>query len=101
MASQHKVRALLDSNEDNRGIIITTNHLRRVDLAIQSRCDVVEMSKLDTAKLLSLCESILNAEGSTMATEAIEEAIGHEDGSFRNVLRQLEFIVQEANAKAA
>jgi DNA polymerase III delta prime subunit len=97
MASRHKVRALLDDYEGKRGIIMTTNHLRRVDLAIQNRCEVVEMPKLDTAKLLSLCESILNAEGITMATEDIE----HEDGSFRNVLRQLEFIVQEANAKAA
>jgi hypothetical protein len=43
----------------------------------------------------------LNAEGITMATEYIEKAIEHEDGSFRNILRQLEFIVQEANAKAA
>ena len=100
-ASQHKVRALLDAYEDRRSIIITTNHLRGVDPAIQSRCEVVEMPKLDTAKLLPLCESILIAECITMAIEDIEEAIEHENGSFRDVLRQLEFIVQEANAKAA
>jgi replication factor C subunit 3/5 len=101
MDNQHKVRALLDDYEGKRGIIMTTNYLRRVDPAIQSRCDVVEMPKLNTAKLLPLCKSILHAEGITMATEDIEGAIEHEDGSFRNILRQLEFIVQEANAKAA
>lgn len=99
--NQHKVRAFLDKYDGRHGIIMTTNHLSRIDPAFQSRSEVVEMPKLDEATLLPLCKDILIAEGVTMATKDIKEAIQHEDGDIRKVLRQLEFIVQKAHTKAA
>ncbi|WP_298559372.1 AAA family ATPase [uncultured Aliiroseovarius sp.] len=98
---QAKVRAVMDRYSDKHGFIFTTNHLHRVDAAIQSRCTNIEMPALSSEKLLPLCRHMLRQEQVMLADEDILTAIQFERGNIRNVLRQLEDIVdrvREANA---
>lgn len=98
---QAKVRALLDKYRGRYGIIFTTNHLHRVDGAIQSRCEVIEMPALDAEKLVPLCKRFLAFAGISLNDGEIIDAIAHEQGDIRRVLRQLERIAIEVKQRPA
>jgi replication-associated recombination protein RarA len=98
---QSDVRMLMDDQGGKNGFIFTTNHLHRIDGAIESRCHVLKLPQLSPKALLPLCKRILVGEAITLADQDILKAIDHEKGDLRRVLRQLEHIVQEVRQRTA
>ena len=100
-AQQDSVRDMMDRNEDRSGFILTTNHLQRIDGAIQSRCEVVELPQLDPAALFAGSQRILAAEGVEISDEIVLEMASNCQGSWRSFLRELEAVVEGIRAKKA
>jgi replication-associated recombination protein RarA len=100
-SKQSDVRMLMDDQGGKNGFIFTTNHLHRIDGAIESRCHVLKLPQLSPNALLPLCKRILVGEAITLADEVILKAIQHEKGDLRRVLRQLEDLVQKFNQRSA
>ena len=98
---QADVRMLMDDQDGENGFIFTTNDLNKIGGAIQSRCHVLKLPKLSPNALLPLCKRILDNEGVKVDDIRILNAIQHEYGDLRRVLRQLEHIVQEVRQRTA
>ena len=93
------VRDLMDRNEDSAGFILTTNHLHRIDGAILSRCDVVELPQLAPNVLLAASQRILGSEGISISDRIVLQLASSSNGSWRALLRELEAVVEGARAK--
>lgn len=98
-ADQNSVRDVMDRNSGRGGFILTTNHLHRVDGAIQSRCDVVELLCLEPAAMLAASQKILAAEGVSISDEVVLNLISTSQGNWRSLLRKLEDVVHGIQEK--
>lgn len=98
---QGKVRKLLDEREDTKGLILTTNHISKIDGALRSRFREIEMPALSPEKLLPMCKRILHAANIRLADAAIIDLIQFENGDIRKVLRQIEAVVADVKGKFA
>lgn len=96
---QAKTRAVLDKYLGRHGLILTTNFLRHVDAAIQSRCDVIEMPAMSANALVPMCQRILTSEQVALSDAQVEQLITSRNGDLRGVLRYLERLVERVNGK--
>jgi replication factor C subunit 3/5 len=92
---QSKLRALMDKYRGDHGFVFTTNNLHRVDGAIKSRCDVIEMPALTADTLLPLCKGILAQEGHQIDDQLILCVLQHAKGDIRTALKQLEEVIDQ------
>ena len=95
------VRDIMDRNLGRAGFILTTNHIHRIDGAIQSRCEVIEMPSLSPEAMLPTCQSILKSEGVTLSDESLLGLIDSSSGDWRRLLRILEAFVNGVREKTA
>lgn len=100
-AHQDLVRDVMDRNLGRAGFILTTNHLHRIDGAIQSRCDIVELPRLQSDVLLDASQKILKTEGVTISDKIVLKLISNCQGDWRALLRQLEEVVNGIRQKTA
>lgn len=100
-AQSDAIRAMMDRNEGRAGFILTTNHLNKIDGAIQSRCDVVEMPALSPSAMLPRCRTILQSEGVTLADERLLALVSSCGGDWRKLLRVLDTLVRGVHHKVA
>lgn len=100
-ANQDVVRDIMDRNIGRAGFILTTNHLHRIDGAIQSRCDVIEMPSLQPDALLNASQKILRAEGVTIRDEVVLDLVSSSCGNWRSLLRLLQDVVEGIQQKSA
>lgn len=93
-----KVRALIDKFRGEYGIILTTNHLRRISPAIQSHCTIVEIEAPSPKTLLPICRRILVQEGVSMQDNEILIAIKNTGGNIRKVEAQMALTIHHIKA---
>lgn len=93
-AMQHKLRAKLDSTTVGQ-VVLTTNHLNRVDGALTNRCDAIEMPPINPSQWMEKVRSWLGEEGVSVSDQALEQILGTCDGSIRDLKRAAEDIICE------
>ena len=87
---QEKLRSLIDKVKGGATLIMTTNHLHRVDHALVHRCDVVELPSIEPETYLDFARSIADAEGLAVTDERLLAILEKSDGSTREVIASLE-----------
>ena len=96
---QDSVRDMIDRNLGSSGFILTTNHLHRIDGAIKSRCDVVELPALDPSALVAGSQRILAAENVTISDKSVLDMASNSQGDWRSFLCELEAVVEGIREK--
>jgi replication-associated recombination protein RarA len=97
-SDQLRLRTALDSLGVGK-VILTTNHLGKIDGGLKSRCDVIHLSQLSAGVLLSRAQAILAAENVTVDVHQLSRLL-QTVSDLRDMMRVLEMLVLEARAGA-
>jgi replication factor C subunit 3/5 len=96
---QDSVRDMMDRTLGRSGFILTTNYLHRIDGAILSRCDVVELPALDPSALVAGSQRILAAENVIISDKSVLDMASNSQGDWRSFLCELEAVVEGIREK--
>ncbi len=93
-AMQHKLRAKLDSTTVGH-VVLTTNHIHRVDDALINRCDAIEMPPIDPSHWMEKVREWLDEEGISVAGHSLDQILGTCDGTIRDLKRAVQDVICE------
>ena len=88
---QHKLRAVLDSTELGN-VILTTNHIHRVDEPLVDRCDDIEMPPINLDNWRGKVDDWLTAEGIEVDNDYLNDVLRTNNGTIRDLKRAVEDI---------
>lgn len=91
---QQKLRAVLDSTELGN-VIMTTNHIHKVDEPLVDRCDDIEMPPINVEDWYDKAVEWLNDEGIQVNEDVLREVLSTNNGTIRDLKRTVEDIVCE------
>jgi len=74
--------------------ILTTNYITELDRGLLDRCVLVEMNAAKSEQLLPLAHKIAAEQGVTIADEELLPTIKAANGSFRNIMHNVERLVR-------
>lgn len=92
-ATQDALKGLMDQVGHVVRFLITTNHLRKIDGGIQSRCHVQEIGHCQPSDFRPLAKSILRAENIPLGKVNLTQALDDGAGEGRKTMQQLERLV--------
>lgn len=94
MPLQHKLRAVLDSTEIGN-VILTTNHIHRVDEPLVDRCDDIEMPPINVHDWYGKAVEWLNGEGIAVDEHVLKELLSTNNGTIRDLQRAITDVICE------
>jgi DNA polymerase III delta prime subunit len=92
-AAQDALKGLIDDVGDVVRFLITTNHLRKIDGGIQSRCHAQEIDHCQPSDFRPFAKRILLAEKIPLGKVNLTQALDDGAGEGRKTMQQLERLV--------
>lgn len=91
---QQKLRAVLDGT-DIGNVILTTNHIHKVDEPLADRCDDIELPPINIDDWYDTAVEWLKHEGISVEDEVLREVLATNNGTIRDLKRTIEDIICE------
>lgn len=91
---QQKLRAVLDSTAIGN-VIMTTNHIHRVDEPLVDRCDDIELPPINIDDWYEKAVGWLSEEGIKIDDDVLKEVLSTNNGTIRDLKRTIEDVICE------
>jgi DNA polymerase III delta prime subunit len=88
--AQDALKGIIDKYGSVTRFIFTTNHFKKIDGGIKSRCHCMEIGKATSQQWLMRARSIMDAEGVEISDADLLSIIDKGKGSGRDIMQQLE-----------